>query len=143
MMNTEAPKPAMRSLPRFPEPNTQPFWEATKNHQLVYQVCDACATVVFYPRSHCTHCTSLALTWKKSAGVGAIYTYSVVRRSQHPAFRDLVPYAVAWVDLDEKFRLLTNIVGVLQPETELRIGQRVAVEWLDYDAVSLPVFRPV
>lgn len=142
-MTTEAPKAAMRSLPRFPEPNTQPFWEATKRHELVYQVCNACATVVFYPRSHCTHCTSLDLAWKKSKGLGTIYTYSMVRRSQHPAFRDLVPYAVAWVDLDEKLRLLTNIVGVSRPEIDIRIGQPVALDWLDYESVSLPVFRPV
>jgi uncharacterized protein len=142
-LSTETSKPAMRSLPRFPEPDTQPFWEATKSHELLYQVCNACFTVVFYPRSHCTNCTSLDLSWEKSKGQGTIYTYSIVRRSQHPAFRDLVPYVVAWVDLDEKFRMLTNIVGVRDAATELHIGQRVSVEWLDYDAVSLPVFRPL
>ena len=142
-MNSEAPKRNARPLPRFPEPDTQAFWEATKSHELIYQVCNACAGVVFYPRSHCTHCTSLDLAWRKSQGQGTIYTFSVVRRSQHPGFKDLVPYAVAWVDLDEKFRLLTNIVEVREPERELRIGQRVTLKWLDFESVSLPAFRPI
>jgi uncharacterized protein len=142
-MSTELSGRLMRALPQFPEPDTQPFWEATKNHDLIYQVCNHCATVVFYPRSHCTNCTSLELTWKKSKGQGTIYTFSVVRRSHHPAFRDLAPYVVAFVDLDEKFRMLTNIVGARDPAADLRIGLRVAVEWLDFETVALPVFRPI
>ena len=39
---------------RFPEPDTQPFWEATKRHELTYQTCDKCHAVVFYSRRHCT-----------------------------------------------------------------------------------------
>ena len=139
MASSEASDP--RLLPRFPEPDTEPFWEATKDHELRYQVCDRCQGVVFYPRRHCTHCTSLELSWKTSRGEGAIYTYSVVRRSRHPAFRHLVPYTIAFVDLDEGFRILTHIVGT-DPD-DVAIGQRVRVEWLDYESVSLPAFRPV
>jgi uncharacterized OB-fold protein len=129
-------------LPRFPEPDTQPFWEATKNHELCYQVCDKCGAVVFHPRRHCTKCLSLDLTWKTSKGEGTIYTYSIVRQTYHPAFRGRVPYVLAWVDLDEGFRMMTNIVGVGDPANDVRIGQRVQVEWQDFDAVALPYFRP-
>ena len=132
-----------RLMPRFPEPETEPFWKATLEHELRYQVCNRCEKVVFYPRSHCTHCTSLELSWKTSAGVGTVYTYTVVRRSQHPAFKANLPYAIAWVDLDEGFRILTNIVGIDDPGRDVQIGQRVTVEWLDYESVSLPAFRPL
>ena len=50
--------PAKRPQPRFPEPDTQPFWEATKRHELTYQTCDKCNAVVFYSRRHCTACGS-------------------------------------------------------------------------------------
>ena len=130
-----------RPLPRFPEPDTQPFWEATRNHELRYQACDKCSAVVFYPRRHCTHCLSLALTWKLSGGEGVIYTYSIVRQTYDPAFAPLVPYVIAWIDLDEGFRMLSNVVGAA-PEA-VHIGQRVQVQWLDYEEVSLPVFRPL
>ena len=51
----------------------------------------------------------------------------MIRQSYHPFFRSRAPFAVAWVDLDEGPRLLTNIVGVEDPSTELEIGQRVTV----------------
>jgi uncharacterized OB-fold protein len=78
-----------RPQPRVPEPDTEPFWEATKKHELTYQQCDACSTVVFFPRSHCTKCGGRALTWKTSKGEGTVYTFSVVRLNRHPAFVNL------------------------------------------------------
>lgn len=134
-----------RPLPRFPEPDTQPFWDATKDHELKYQVCKDCQEVVFYPRRHCTKCGSANLDWRTSKGEGTIYTYSVVRQNRHPAFAELGPYAVAFVDLDEGFRMMTNIVGVQDPTKDIKIGQRVRVEWQDQgdSGISLPMFRPV
>ncbi len=133
-----------RPLPQLDEPDTGPFWQATKSRELRYQVCDDCGGVVFYPRRHCTHCLGLNLTWKTSKGEGAIYTYSVVRQNRHPAFVELGPYAVAWVDLDEGFRMMSNIVGVADPTTDIKVGQRVKVEWQDQgdSGISLPMFRP-
>lgn len=135
--------PAPRPQPRFPEPDTQPFWEATKEHRLTYQTCRACSKVVFYPRAHCPHCGSRDLEWHDSKGLGTVYTYSVVRLNRHPAFADLGPYAVAYVDLDEGFRMLTNIVGVADPVKDVRIGMRVKVRWEDQESgISLPMFEP-
>ncbi len=135
--------PAPRPQPRFPEPDTQPFWEATKEHRLTYQTCRACSKVVFYPRAHCPHCGSRDLEWHDSKGFGTVYTYSVVRLNRHPAFADLGPYAVAYVDLDEGFRMLTNIVGVADPVKDVRIGMRVKVRWEDQESgISLPMFEP-
>ena len=48
----------LRPQPSFPEPDTEPFWEATKRRELTYQTCDDCGEVVFYPRAHCTSCGS-------------------------------------------------------------------------------------
>jgi uncharacterized OB-fold protein len=136
-MTTEAQRP----LPRFPEPDTEPFWRATRQHELRYPVCTRCGGVVFYPRRHCTHCLSLDLEWRTSRGEGTVYTFSVIRQNRHPAFAPRVPYVVAYVDLDEGFRLLTNVVGV--DPAAVRIGQRVRVDWEDYEELALPVFRPV
>lgn len=130
-----------RVLPRFPEFDTAPFWEATKRGELRYQWCPACTGVVFYPRRHCTHCTNTALEWRVSAGAGTIYTWSVVRRSQHPAFVALAPYVIAWVDVDEGFRILTHIVGADPDSGDVAIGRRVVVEWIDAGDLSLPAFR--
>jgi uncharacterized OB-fold protein len=133
---------AIRPLPSLSDPDTVPFWRATKEHELLYQVCDDCQAVVFYPRRHCTQCLGSALSWHVSKGDGEIYSFSVVRLSRHPFFGTKAPYAVALVDLDEGFRMMSNIVGVSDPEVELEIGTRVALEWEDHDDLAIPLFRP-
>ena len=99
----------LRPQPQFPEPDTESFWEATKQHKLTYQTCDPCGNVIFYPRRHCPNCGSAENTVKESRGEGVIYTFSVIMQSRHPAFKDLGAFAVAYVDLDEGFRMMTNI----------------------------------
>ena len=131
-----------RPLPSLDEPDTAPFWRATKEHQLRFQRCQDCDTIVFYPRRHCTGCLGLNLAWHTSRGEGVIYSFSVVALSRDPAFSDHVPYAIALVDLDEGFRMFTNIVGVDDPLTDIQIGQRVTVDWEDHDELAIPLFRP-
>ena len=134
-----------RPQPAFPEHDTQAFWDAVKDNHLTYQVCQDCSTVVFTPRAHCTDCGSERLERRVSQGAGTVYTYSVVRQNRVPAFAEMGAYAVAYVDLDEGFRMLTNIVGVGDPTKEVRIGQRVQVEFEPQDSgeYPIPVFRPV
>ena len=133
-----------RSMPQFPEPDTQPFWDATKNSELKYQQCNTCNEVVFYPRGMCTNCGSSDLAWKTSKGEGTVYTYSVVRQNRSPAFSGLGAYALAYIDLDEGFRMLSNVVGIGKPLTDVKIGQRVKVQFEKQDdgEYPVPVFVP-
>ena len=135
---------AQRPLPRFPEPDTEPFWEATKNHELNYQTCNKCDAIIFYASRHCKNCGGDDTSWNTSKGEGEVYTYSVVMQSRHPAFAELGPYALAYVDLDEGFRMMTNIVGIDNPVTDIQCGMRVKVSWQDQGdgEVSLPMFEP-
>lgn len=135
---------AQRPLPRFPEPDTEPFWEATKNHELKYQTCNKCNELIFFARRHCTNCGADDTTWHTSKGEGEVYTYSVIMQSRHPSFADLGPYALAYVDLDEGFRMMTNIVDIENPVTDIQCGMRVKVVWQDQGdgEVSLPMFGP-
>ncbi len=133
-----------RPQPRFPEPDTQPYWEGVKAGELRYQTCDDCRNVVFTPRRHCTHCGSPNLSWHTSAGQGTVYTYSVVRQNRNPRFSDLGAYAIAYVDLDEGFRMLTNVRGVADPTKDIQCGMRVKVEFEQQDEgeYPIPVFVP-
>ena len=131
-----------RPLPKLHDLDPRPFWQATKNQELKYQQCADCDTVVFYPRRHCTGCLGNNLIWKTSAGKGTVYTYSVVRQSYHPFFRQRVPYAVAWIDLDEGPRLVSNVVGVEDPLGDVQIGMRVQVRWEEHEELSVPLFEP-
>lgn len=133
---------AKRPLPSLHELDTQPFWEATRDKALRYQKCSACGTVVWHPRAHCTGCTGGSLDWHTASGNGVIYSFSVVRQSYHPFFRTLVPYAIAWVDLDEGPRVLSNIVGVEDPTIDLACGQRVKLTWEEHEELNIPLFTP-
>jgi uncharacterized protein len=124
-----------RPLPKFPEPDSEPFWRATTDHRLLYQVDQSSGQVVFFPRRATP---GQDLEWKESAGQGTVYTYTVIRQHGHPYFRSRLPYVVAYVDLDEGFRMLAEVVA--EPDS-VHIGQRVRVDWEDYDEVSVPVFR--
>lgn len=116
-----------------------------KNEELKYQRCNACNEVVFTPRIHCTKCGSDDLSWHTSKGEGVVYTYSVVRQNRNPRFADLGAYALAYVDVDEGFRIFTNIVGVDDPTKDIECGMRVKVEFerQDEGEYPIPVFRPL
>jgi uncharacterized OB-fold protein len=134
----ERPAPE-RPLPALDEPDTAPFWIATRSRKLTYQVCAECCAVVFYPRAHCTRCLSGSLEWRESAGLGTVYTFTVIRQHGHPYFRSRLPYLVGWIDLAEGFRMLAEIAAA---PGEVAIGQQVLLDWEDHDEVSIPVFRP-
>jgi uncharacterized OB-fold protein len=134
-----------RPMPQFFEPDTQAFWDATKNEQLTYQQCSACNEVVFTPRAHCTKCGGSDLEQKVSKGEGTVYTFSVVRQNRNPSFADLGAYALAYIDLDEGFRMLSNVVGIANPLEDVSVGQRVKVtfEKQDEGEYLLPLFEPI
>jgi uncharacterized OB-fold protein len=132
-----------RPQPRFPEPDTQAFWDATREHKLTYQVDNTNGKLVFFPRTRSPFSGTDDMEVRESKGEGTVYSYSVIRQSRHPAFKDLVPYAIAYVDLDEGFRIMTNVVGVADPTKDIQIGMRVKVKWEDQESgIALPLFEP-
>lgn len=100
-----------------------PFWGATARGVLLVPTCEECSATSWPPRPFCPCCgTGQAPALRPSAGAGTIYSYTVVRKARGD-FRELTPYVVAYVELDEGPRLLTNIVDA-DPES-VRIGRRV------------------
>jgi uncharacterized OB-fold protein len=91
-----------------------------ENGKLGYQRCAHCAAAVFYPRTLCPVCGSGALEWRESAGRGTVYATTAVHS------RDRDPRNVVLVDLDEGFRMMSQVEGVAAEEVE--IGTRVRFE---------------
>lgn len=139
----QMPKTATWHLP-VPDQETQPFWDAAREHRLLIKQCNACGKAFFYPRTYCPHCWSADTTWIESEGSGVVYTFTVVHQNDLPPFRDRLPYVTAIVQLDEDVRMTTNIEGCA-PE-DVRCGMQVVVAWReeqrDDETVVLPVFRP-
>jgi uncharacterized protein len=136
-MTTAAEAVPDRPLPSLDEPDTAPFWTATRSHKLTYQVCLDCGAVVFYPRRHCTGCLSAELDWRESAGLGTVYTFTVIRQHGQPYFRSRLPYVVGWIDLAEGFRMMAEILASV---ADVAVGQQVQVSWEDHAGLSIPVF---
>jgi uncharacterized OB-fold protein len=133
-------------LPPRPAPeitaHAAPFWAAARKGMLVIQRCPACGHCQHYPRPWCTNCLHEGVEFVEASGEGTVYTFTVIRRSPNPAFAARVPYVLAFVDLDEGVRLVTNIVDC-DPES-VRIGQRVQArfEAID-DEHTVVLFAPV
>lgn len=111
-----------------PRPNaeTREFWEATREGRLLLGRCDACARVIWYPRAFCPACHSDSTSSFEASGAGTVYSYTVVRRGRG-AWREVSPYVVAYVELDEGPRLLTNLVDV-DPDA-VEIDMRVSIRF--------------
>jgi uncharacterized OB-fold protein len=125
-----------------PDPHTEPFWEAAREHRLVAQRCGKCATFRMPPGPFCHVCRSQDVDWVELPGTGTVFTYTVTRHALIPAMRDAVPYAVVVVALDGApgTRLVGTFVGG-DPDT-VSIGTRVAVAWDDLDEfTTVPRFR--
>jgi uncharacterized OB-fold protein len=133
---------AQRTLPA-PAPiinvETKPYWDATTEGRLMVVRCKACSTVIWYPRAFCPECNSFDVEWIQASGKGTIYSYTVNRRGQAD-YRDLT-YVLAYVQLEEGPRMLTNIVDC-DPDS-VKVGQAVEVVFHKTSAeASLPRFRP-
>ena len=138
-MSMLAPQPVGIPTP-VPSAMSAPYWDACRDGRLVYQQCDACGTISLRPASVCGMCLDRSLSWRSSAGLGTLYSWTVVWRPQHPSFN--VPYVPAIVTLDEDFWMMSAIVGC--STDELHADMRVAVEFHPAgDGINLPYFRPV
>ena len=137
MLAAMGPSPMSDELP---EADNAPWWAALERSELLFQRCGRCQSVVFYPRSHCPECLAPDLAWSKSSGRGTVYTFTVVHRAVR-AFEGKAPYVVALVELDEGFRLMTNIVDC--PPENVRVGMPVAAKFVKgSDGKTLPLFAP-
>ena len=115
-------------------PETRPFWEAAAAGRLLIGKCKTCGKPHYYPRAICPLCGSDLTEWIQASGRGAVYSYSVMRRVP-------VPYALAYVTLDEGVTMMTNIVDC--DLDSIRIGQRVRVVFKPTDGgPPVPMFAP-
>lgn len=127
-------------LPR-PNVQTQPYWDGAAIGELRYQCCSDCGSVQRIPRSLCEQCQSTRLEWRPSQRTGTVLTFTTVYRAPLPVFKDMVPYVIAIVDMDEGFRVMANALP--QACEGLEIGARVRVGFQDMHGMALPVMEAV
>lgn len=129
-----------KPLPHLDEEN-RPWWEALARHELYIQKCRACGELRYYPRALCPSCMSSQVQWIKCSGRGKVYTFTTTYQNQAAGFRESLPYIMAYVELEEGVKMLTNLVDC--PPEQARIGMPVEVVFEDVTPeVTLAKFRP-
>jgi uncharacterized OB-fold protein len=117
------------------DPISRPFVEGLARGELRYQRCADCGAAQRLARYACRACGSTRLEWKNSAGGGIVFAVSVVSRAPSDAYKPLLPYTLALVDLDEGARLMAHA------EPGIAIGERVAAGFFKHDGRRLIRFR--
>ena len=139
-MNEE--KKYEKPLPEF-RPETKPFWDACKNHELVIPRSKTTGEYFFYPRAFSPGDDMTDdIEWVKASGKAKVWTFAIRHMGPTKAYKGDPPYVVALVETDEGVKMMTNVVDC-DPK-DVHIGMEVEVVFDDVtDEVTLPKFRPV
>lgn len=98
-----------RITPRI-DPETAAFWAGTTQGKLLLERCPDCQAVIWYPRGgYCPACGGMSATAFEAAGTGTVYTFTIVHRAL-AEYAEVTPFVIAYVELDEGPRIMTNIV---------------------------------
>ncbi len=136
MTSSTEPLPAVAP---DPNPDDAPFWAAAAEGRLILPRCNSCGGFIWYPRTFCPDCHTIGVEWVDASGRGTVYSFTVNQRGQGP-WADHSPYVIAYVQLDEGPRVLTNIVGA-DPD-QIRVGDAVTAVFEPAGATQVLRFTP-
>ncbi|MCC2655036.1 MAG: Zn-ribbon OB-fold protein [Panacagrimonas sp.] len=115
------------------------FWDAADRGEFLGERCGQCKAFRFPPRPMCPHCHSLTREEVKLSGHGTVHGWTIPRHPPPFGFKE-APIVVI-VQLDEGFRMVSNLVGVAYHD----VRQDMPVE-VDFEPTmgnhKVPVFRP-
>lgn len=122
-------------------PETETYWAGAAEGRLLLCECNDCRLVYYYPRALCPNCFSEDIDWMEASGTGTVYSYSTTRTMSGWPEDDL-PLVVAYVELDEGPRMMTNIDA--NPDA-IEIGMGVEVKFVETaeEDIAIPVFAPI
>jgi hypothetical protein len=111
----------------------KPFWDATREHKLLVQRCNACKNWQFGPEWICHECLSFDVGWEEVAPKGRIYSWERAWYPVSPVLRESLPYIAVLVELPEagNVRMVGNLLG--DPEQKVVIGSEVEAVFEDHD----------
>ena len=116
------------------------FWDATVEGHFQLQRCNECDTVLWFPRRHCPSCWTENVSTFNASGKGVIYSFTIIRKGAM-LYKEAGPFVVAYVELEEGPRVMTNIVDC--DVESVKVGMPVEVVWHDTgQGNALYRFRP-
>ena len=130
-----------RPLP-VPDEVSAPFWAACAEHVFTLPRCSHCREFSLPPEATCPHCHSAdpQFSFEPVNGRGKVRTWTVIRQSLLKGFE--VPYLLVDVQFDDQPRVRMIAQLLDGPETPLRAGDLVTVDFEDLaPGVAVPAFR--
>ncbi|HEY8614271.1 MAG TPA: Zn-ribbon domain-containing OB-fold protein [Roseomonas sp.] len=117
-----------------PDPSTRVFWEAARDGKLLIGRNTKTGKAHYPPRPICPFNDEGEVEYVPASGRATIYTFSIMRAK--------TPYAIAYVELEEGPRIMTNIVDC--DFEALRIGQPVRLTFVpsEGNGQPVPMFTP-
>lgn len=115
------------------------FWKEACNEKLVAEKCSDCGEFRFPPRPMCPSCHSVNREPTQLSGKARVVSW--IKPVHPPSFGFTEPPTAAIVELEEGFRMVTNIVDI--PFEDVKAGMEVEVTFADtMKDKKVPVFRP-
>lgn len=102
---------------------------------IMLESCGACGATWVLPRDLCPRCGADEIARRQASGRGAVFSVTEVTRAPDEAWRALVPYRIALIDLEEGPRLMAHLDG------DAAIGDRVRGALEARADRPVPVFR--
>ncbi|MBT3217768.1 MAG: Zn-ribbon domain-containing OB-fold protein [Proteobacteria bacterium] len=106
-------------------PSASAWREYPQRYRYEAGVCEKCGKWHFPPRVICDDCGGREFTTKAMQRTGKVLTYTIIQVPPAP-FKDLAPYAVAIIEMDDGPRITCQIVDY---GDEVVIGSPVRLEF--------------
>ena len=118
---------------------TVPYWDSLERGVLSFQCCRHCGHAWLPARTECPSCLEPDWQWQPASGRAKVVSWVVFHMAYHKAFESRLPYNVAIIELEEGPRLISNVVGLADPNG-LHIDQRVTLRIEQEGEFSVPRF---
>jgi uncharacterized protein len=111
--------------------DSEPFWNALRNGQILLQHCNVCQRVRYPPMPTCPYCGSRDASWVQCGGKGVVYSWIRVETALDPARAAEVPYSFGIVQLEEGPRIVARIEGDADFETKVEARFVDHADWTE------------
>lgn len=129
-----------RPAPRI-TPQTAAYWKAASEGRLLLGTCGDCGKLCHPPQSVCPFCWSSNVGTRAAGGMGKVNAFTIVHQTAVPAFRDRIPYVVAYVELEEGLFVNSNIINCDPHAVKIGMPLKATFERLNDDA-GATLFEP-
>jgi uncharacterized OB-fold protein len=136
----------MKSQHRVPQitPSNQSQFDGAREGILRVQTCTVDGGAWYLPSSNCPVCLREdTVEWVDASGKGTLWSWIRIHQPYMPAFKDEIPYTVAYIELEEGPLLMSTLNNVSEDNVYCGMPVEVVFEPYGEEATQMPEFRAV